>query len=121
MGAVLYTADARLLCPLCFTKEDITASRRRVAFDGGAVALIGAIATVIPFVAHAVAALQVAADGGAGHHTWIALGAGAVAAACGWSTVLSARERASGGWLVAGALVMLLGAYHLARAAGLIG
>jgi hypothetical protein len=119
MAAVLYTANARLLCPLCFTKADI-AARPRAGFEGGAVALVGAIAAAIPFVAQAAASLMVAA-GGASRHDWVALAGGVVAAVCGGSTIVSARARASGGWLMVGALVAVLGAYHLARGAGLVG
>ncbi len=104
------------MCPLCFTKADITAARRREGFEGSAVALAGAIAAVIPFLAQA-AALRMA--GGASRHDWVALASGIVAAVCGGSTIAGARARASGGWLLVGALGVALGAYHLARAAGL--
>jgi hypothetical protein len=121
MGAVLYTADARRLCPLCFTKADVAAARRRVAFDGDGVALVGAIATVIPFFTRAAASVLVAAAGGTSRHDWVALAGGIVAALCGGSTIVTARARASGGWLAVGALVVLLAAYHLARGVGLVG
>ncbi len=118
MEAVVHTADAGLLCPLCFTKADVIAARRRAGFEGSAVALAGVIATVIPFLAQA-AALRVAGD--ASRHDWVALASGIVAAVCGGSTILVARARASGGWLMVGALGVALGAYHLARGAGLGG
>src|SRR5262245_10034699 len=51
--AVVLVAGAGLLCPLCFTRADITAARRRTGFEGSAVALVGAIAAVIPFAAQA--------------------------------------------------------------------
>jgi hypothetical protein len=121
MEAVLYTADARLLCPLCFTKADVIAARRRAAFDGAGVALAGAIAMMIPFLARAAASLLVAAEGGASRHDGVALAGGIVAVVCGASTIASARARASGGWLAVGALVMGVGACHLARGAGLLG
>ncbi|HEX3759355.1 MAG TPA: hypothetical protein VHW23_11640 [Kofleriaceae bacterium] len=117
MDAVLSTRDARLLCPLCFTKADITAARRRGGFDGGAVALIGAASAALPFLARA-ASWAVAAQA---RPDWIALAAGIVAAACGASTIVAARARASGAWLAVGALVVVLAGYHLARAVGLIG
>jgi hypothetical protein len=118
MEAVVHTADARLLCPLCFTKADVLAARRRAGFEGSAVALVGAIATVIPFLAQAASPWMA---GGASHPGWIALASGIVAAVCGGSTIAVARERASGGWLMVGALAVALGAYHLARGAGLVG
>jgi len=117
MEAVVRVADAGLLCPLCFTKADITAARRRVGFEGSAVALVGAIAAAIPFVVRAAAPLMA----GASRHDWVALAGGIVAAACGGLTIVAARARASGGWLMVGALAAALGAYHLARGAGLVG
>jgi hypothetical protein len=119
MGAVLYTADAQLVCPLCFTKADVTAGRRRVGFDGGGIALVGALATLVPFLSRAVGALMVA-SGAAGPHDWIALASGAIAAGCGGATIVAARARASGGWLALGAAVLVLGAYHVARGCGLV-
>jgi hypothetical protein len=116
--AVVHAAGAGLLCPLCFTKADITAARRQVGFEGSAVALVGAIAAVIPFVVRAAAPLMA---GGASRHDWVALASGIVAAACGGPTIAAARARASGGWLTVGALAVALGAYHLARGAGLVG
>lgn len=115
--AVVHAAAAGPLCPLCFTKADITAARRRAGFEGTAAALVGAIAAVIPFVAHAVSP-QVT---GASRHDWIALASGIVAAVCGGPTIAAAREHASGGWLTVGALAVALGVYHLARGAGLVG
>ncbi|HEX8108585.1 MAG TPA: hypothetical protein VF516_12715, partial [Kofleriaceae bacterium] len=94
------------MCPLCFTKADITAARRRARFEGSAVALAGAIATVTPFLAQA-AVLRMA---GGASHDWVALASGIVAAVCGGSTIVAARARASGGWLMVGALGVVLGA-----------
>lgn len=121
--AVVHAAKAGLLCPLCFTKADITAARRRTGFEGSAVALAGAIAAVIPFVVHLVAhaASPQTAAGATSRHDWVALGGGIVAALCGGPTIAVARERASGGWLMVGALAVALGVYHLARGAGLVG
>lgn len=113
--AAVATAEGGLLCPLCFTKADITAARRRVGFEGSAVALVGAIATVIPFAAQA-AALRIA-----GGHDRVVVACGIVAAVSGGATVVAARARASGGWLLVGALAVALGAYHVARGAGLVG
>jgi hypothetical protein len=116
--AAAVATEGGLLCPLCFTKADITAARRRVGFEGSAVALVGAIAMVIAFVAQAASP---AMAGGASRPDWIAFASGLVAAACGGSTVAEARARARLGWLMVGALGMALGAYHAARGAGLIG
>lgn len=116
--AVVHAANAGLLCPLCFTKADITAARRRTGFEGSAVALVGAIAAAIPFVVQAASPHMAR---GASRHDWVALAGGMVAALCGGPTIAAARERASGGWLVVGALALALGGYHLARGAGLIG
>jgi hypothetical protein len=115
--AVVHAAGAGLLCPLCFTKADITAARRRAGFEGSAAALVGAIAAAIPFIAQA-ASPQL---GGAGGHDWVALAGGIVAAVCGGSTIAAARARASGGWLTVGALAVVVGVYHVARGAGLVG
>lgn len=115
--AAVATPEGALLCPLCFTKADIIAARRRARFEGGAVALVGAIATLLPFAAQ-VAALRIA---GAGGHDWGVLACGIVAAVNGGVTVVAARARASGGWLFVGALGVALGAYHVARGAGLVG
>ncbi|HEX3476007.1 MAG TPA: hypothetical protein VHT91_13370 [Kofleriaceae bacterium] len=115
--AVVYAAGAGLLCALCFTKADVTAARRRRGFEGTAVALVGAIAAVVPFVAHAVSSQMAAAN----RHDWVALASGIFAAVCGGSTIAAAREHASGGWLTAGALAVALGVYHIARGAGLVG
>ena len=115
--AAVATTQGALLCPLCFTKADIIAARRRAGFEGGAVALVGAIATLLPFAAQ-VSALRVA---GAGGHDWGVLACGIVAAVNGGVTVVAARARASGGWLFVGALGVALGAYHVARGAGLVG
>jgi len=115
--AMVYAADAGLLCALCFTKADITAGRRRVGFDGIAAALVGAIAAAIPLVAHAVSPQMAAAS----RHDWVALASGIVAAACGGPTIAAAREHAIVGWLTVGALTVALGVYHLARGAGLVG
>jgi hypothetical protein len=120
-GAVLYTVDARPVCPLCYTKADVAAQSREV-FDGWSTALIGAIANVIPLAVHAAATLMVAAGGVAasvGDHDWIELGSGVVAVLCGGATIAAARSRVSGGWLAVGVLVALLGVYHAVRGAGL--
>ena len=114
---MVHAAGAGLLCALCFTKADITAARRRVGFEGTAAALVGAIAAVVPFVAHAVSPQMAAAS----RRDWIALASGIVAAVCGGPTIAAAREHASGGWLTVGALAVALGVYHLARGAGLVG
>lgn len=119
MEAVLYTADARLVCPICFTKADVFAARRRQSFEGGGVALIGALAAVIPFASHVIAALMVTAIGA--RYDWVALAGGGIAVVCGGWTVLAAREQAIGSWLAIGALAMLIGASHVARGVGLIG
>jgi hypothetical protein len=122
-GAVLYSADARLLCPFCYTKADV-AARQRSALAGGGTALAGALANVIPFLVQAMASLMVAAPGasaGTGRPDWIALGAGVVALICGGLTIGGARARASAGWLAIGAVVVLLGGFHVARGLGLGG
>lgn len=113
---MVHAAGAGLLCPLCFTKADITAARQRTGFEGRAVALAGAVAAVIPFVVQAASAQMAGAS-----HDWVAVAGGGVAALCGGSTMVAARARASGRWLLVGALALALGAYHLARAAGLLG
>lgn len=115
--AAVVTTEGGLLCPLCFTKADILAARRRVGFEGGAVALVGAVAAVLPFAAQA-AGLRFAGAGGVDGGV---LGCGIVAALGGGVTIVAARARASGGWLFVGALGVALGAYHVARGAGLIG
>jgi hypothetical protein len=115
--AVVHAAGAARLCPLCFTKADIVAARRRAGFEGKAVALAGAIAAVIPLLAHAASPPL----GGAGHRDWIVLASGIAAVLCGGSTIAVARACARGGWLVVGTLGVALGAYHLARGAGLVG
>lgn len=119
MGAVLYTMDGRLACPLCYTKADVLAARRRAGFDRGGVALAGAIATGIPLLVRAAAALLGVARAVPPDH--VALVGGIVAMGCGGWTVMSARARASGGWLALGAAVAVLGAYHVARGVGLVG
>lgn len=113
-----HAAGAALLCPLCFTKADVLAARRRAGFEGSAVALVGAIAAAIPLLARAASPSLV---GGASCHDWIALACGIAAVLCGGSTIAAARACARGGWLVVGALDVALGAYHLARWAGLAG
>ena len=113
---MVHAAGAGLLCPLCFTKADITAARRRTGFEGSAVALVGVIAAVIPFVVQAASAQVAGAS-----HDWVAVAGGVVAALCGGSTIVAARARVSGGWLVVGVLEVVLGAYHVARSAGLVG
>lgn len=115
--AAVRTALGGLLCALCFTRADILAARRQTGFEGRAVALVGAIATLIPFAAQA-PALRLA---GASGHDWVVLACGIVAAVSGGSTIIAARARARGGWLMIGALGVALGAYHLARGAGLAG
>jgi hypothetical protein len=100
--AVVHAADAGLLCPLCFTKADILAARRRAGFEGRAVALVGVIATVIPLLAQAASR----PGDGASHRDWIALASGVAAVLCGGSTIAAARARARGGWLVVGALAL---------------
>jgi hypothetical protein len=117
IAAAVATTEGALLCPLCFTKADVIAARRRVGFEGGAVALVGAIATLLPFAAQ-VAALRIA---GAGGPDWGVLACGVVAAVNGAVTIVAARARASGGWLFVGVLGVALGAYHVARGAGLVG
>ncbi|TMQ04261.1 MAG: hypothetical protein E6J91_44135 [Deltaproteobacteria bacterium] len=118
-GAVLYTAEARPVCPMCFTRADVSV-RRRAVFEGWSTALIGAIANAIPLVIDAMGAWMVApAVASAGRRDWVALVSGVVAAFCGGATVLEARSRISGRWLVIGALVALLGVYHAVRGAGL--
>jgi len=116
--AVVHAAGAALLCPLCFTKADVLAARRRARFEGSAVALVGVIAGLIPLVAHAGSRPP---GGGASRQDWIALACGIAAVLCGGSTIAAARACARGGWLVVGALGAALGAYHLARGAGLVG
>ena len=85
--------------------------------------MIGALANVVPFLVQAVAAMMAAADGAVAgaRHDWVALGAGVVAVACGGATIAGARSRASAGWLAIGALVLLLGGFHIARGAGATG
>jgi hypothetical protein len=117
--AAVATSKGGLLCPLCFTKADILAAQRRAGFEGGAMALVGAIAAVLPFAAQA-AALR-SASAGAGGVDWGVLACGIVAALSGGVTIGAARARASGGWLFVGVLGAALGAYHLARGAGLVG
>lgn len=119
-SAVLYTEQARPVCAMCFTKADVRA-RRRPLFEGWSTALIGAIATAIPVVVRAVAALMVAAPGAIAHDVrgWVEVASGAVAAICGATTIGAARSRASAGWLVIGALIALVGAYHVVHGAGL--
>ena len=119
--AAVATADGGLLCPLCFTKADVIAAQRRTRFDGAAMALVGAIAAVLPFAAQAAALRGAGTGAGAGGVDWGALACGIVAALSGGATVVAARARASGGWLFVGALGVALGAYHLARGAGLVG
>jgi hypothetical protein len=116
--AVVHAAGAAPLCPLCFTKADVLAARRRAGFEGSAVAVVGAIAAAIPLLARAAPPSLV---GGASRHDWIALACGLAAVLCGGSTIAAARACARGGWLVVGALGVALGAYHLARWAGLVG
>lgn len=118
-GSVLYSADARLLCPFCYTKADIAAQQRSGTRGCGA-ALIGALANVVPFLVQAMASL-VAANGAVAstRHDWVALGAGVVAVACGGAAIAGARARASAGWLAIGALVVLLAGFHIARGAGI--
>lgn len=110
--AVLYTADARPLCPLCFTKADVVAARRRAGFDRSGAALLGATAAAMPFAATA------ALRGGGAMHGWLALAGGAVAVVCGAATLHAARARASARWFGLGLLILALGAYHLAWSAG---
>jgi hypothetical protein len=117
IDAAIATPEGGLLCPLCFTKADIIAARRRAGFEGSALALVGAIATVAPFAVQAVA-LRIA---GAGGPAWVGLACGIVAAVTGGATVVAARARASTGWLMVGALGVALGVYHVARGAGLVG
>ncbi|HEX7842411.1 MAG TPA: hypothetical protein VF469_33290 [Kofleriaceae bacterium] len=121
VGAVLYSADARLLCPFCYTKADIAAQQRSGTGGCGA-ALVGALANGVTFLVQAVASLA-AANGAieSTGHDWVALGAGMVAVVCGGVTIARARSRASGGWLAIGALVVLIGGFHLARATGIAG
>ena len=113
LSAVLYTADARLVCPICFTREDVFAARRRPAFDGGPVALIGALAAVAPLVARAAAGLMVAADA-ASRRDWCALAGGIAALVCGGATMLAARAQASAAWFALGVAIAAFGVYHLA-------
>lgn len=122
-GVALYSADARLLCPFCYTKADVVA-RQRSALAGGGAALVGALVNVIPFLVQAVTSVMVAAQGappGSSRPDWIALGAGAVALICGGLTIAGARARASAGWLAIGAVVLLLGGFHVARGLGIAG
>src|SRR5262249_3348069 len=110
-AAVLYTAEARLVCPICFTKADVSA-RRRAMFDGWRGALVGAIAGGGPFGVRGLARLR-----GTGARPRPA-GRGRGAAAGGGATMVGGRSWASGGWLAIGALIALVGAYHVARGAG---
>jgi hypothetical protein len=117
-AAVMYTAEARLVCPVCFTKADVSA-RRRAMFEGWRGALLGAIAGGIPFVVRVIGWLMVTVpDARAAGRDWIALGSGVVAVLCGGVTIVAARSWASGGWLAIGALIALVGAYHVVRGAG---
>jgi hypothetical protein len=68
-----------------------------------------------------VAADEAGAGAGASHRDWVALGAGLVAVACGGVTIAGARSRASGVWRAIGALVVLLGAFHIVHGAGITG
>lgn len=110
--AVVYTADARRLCPLCFTKADVVAARRRAGFDRAGAALLGAAGAALPF------AIDAALGSGGAARGWIALVGGAVAVLCGAVTGRAARARASAPWFGLGALILALGAYHLAWSAG---
>jgi hypothetical protein len=113
-SAGLYTADAQLMCPICFTKAEVSGAPRRAAFEASRAVLIGLVAAAAPLVCRAAAVVEA----GAAPCAWLALAAGAIAVACGGSTIAAARDRASGGWFALGALLVALGAYHLSRGIG---
>src|ERR1043166_906882 len=92
--AVLYTPDARLVCPICYTKADVVAAQQRAMFEGWVGALIGTAASAVPLLVQAVAALMVASPGaGRAVVGWVELVSGVVAAACGGAAIVAARSR----------------------------
>jgi len=122
-GDVLYTEDARVVCPTCFAKADVVATQQRAS--GGTGSLVaGAIAGVVPFMIHVTSSSVVTHNGEiveSSYRDWVAIGGGAIALVCGAIAVVAARAAGGGSRLALGALVVLLGAYQVVRGFGWIG
>jgi hypothetical protein len=121
-GEVMYTPDAKVVCPGCFDKVDVAATAAR----GSGIGLVGAgvIAGVIPFFVHVSESSSVMVNGevvSATSRDYIALACGVVAALLG-AMAAAGAVRSKGGTraLAIGLAVIALGAYQIARGFGAV-
>lgn len=120
---VLYTADAKVVCPGCFATADVAATASR---SSGALGLLGAgaIAGVLPFFVHVSESSSVMVNGevvSATSRDYIALACGVVAALLGAITAAGAvRSKAGGAALAMRLAVIALGAYQIAHGFGAV-
>jgi hypothetical protein len=118
---VMYTPDAKVVCPGCFDTADVAAT---VARSSGATGLAvgGAIVGAIPFFVHVTESSTVMVNGEVVSGTtrdYIALACGVVAALLGAIVAGGAiRSKAGGKALAIGLAVVALGAYQIARGFG---
>jgi cytochrome bd-type quinol oxidase subunit 2 len=122
--AVLYTAAAVPVCTVCYARADIAATQERAARAGSSAGRVGVVASIIPLLFHVTSTSAVTVNGevvGTTFRDWIAIGCGPITAVCGVAAIVAARSRASGRWLVIGAVLVVVGAYHLARGFGVVG
>ena len=85
--------------------------------------MIGIIATIVPLVLHVTRSSVVITHGELSqtYRDWVAIGCGPVAMVSGVAAIVTARAHASGRWLALGALIVVLGGYHVARGFGMLG
>jgi 2-keto-3-deoxy-6-phosphogluconate aldolase len=120
---VLYTADAKVVCPGCFDTADVAATASRGA---GATKLYaaGAITAMVPFMFHVSESSTVMVNGevvSATSRDYFALACGAVAALLGAiGMVGAARSKARAVALTGWVAVIALGAYQIAHGLGAV-
>jgi uncharacterized protein len=117
---VLYTADARVVCPACSGKADLAATQARLSARLGLVAVAGIVAA-IPFAVTMSSWSWSVVDGKVSftYRDWLAIGCGAGAAVLGAiAVVLAIRGKVAIGQIGAASLVMALGGFQIARGLG---
>jgi hypothetical protein len=120
---VLYTADAKVVCPGCFDTADVAATTMR-GTRPFTVYAAGAIVGMLPFMFHVTDSSTVMVNGevvSATSRDYFALVCGAVAALLGALGVVGATRSKSGGPALAGWIaIVAIGAYQIARGLGAI-
>jgi hypothetical protein len=120
---VMYTTDAKVVCPGCFDTADVAVAATRSSGASGLLAG-GAIAGLIPLFVHISESSTVMVNGEVVNATtrdYLALACGVVAALIGGIAAAGAVRSKAGGRALAIALaVVALGAYQIAHGFGVV-